>query len=95
MIRNSKLSVGLFFALLFPAPLVRAQQSTMDDLKKQIQELSETVKAMQKDLQEIKALLVKRTPAAPPQNVLLDLGSNPTRGERGAKLTLIEFSDYQ
>jgi len=27
--------------------------------------------------------------------VVLDLASNPVRGERNAKLTLVEFSDYQ
>jgi hypothetical protein len=96
MIRNSKLTVGLVLALLFAAPLLRAQQPSTDDLKKEIQALSQAIKDMQKDLQEIKALLRGPAPAPPPpQNVLLDLGDNPTRGERTAKLTLVEISDYQ
>ena len=93
-----KLSMGLPLILLFFAPSLKAQQASTDDLKKEIQALSESVKSMQKDLQEIKALLQRAAPAAPaapPENVLLDLGNNPSRGERTAKLTLIEFSDYQ
>lgn len=99
MIWNSKLPAGvtvlLLLLLLCSAPLARAQQSSMDDLRKEIQALSESVKALQKDLQEIKALLLSRAPATPPQNVVLDLDGNPAQGERTAKLTLIEFSDYQ
>ena len=72
-----------------------AQQSTEEDLKREIAELKEGIKSIQKDLQEIKTLLQQRQPAAPPQNVVLDLGDNPFTGEPTAKLTLIEFSDYQ
>jgi hypothetical protein len=50
---------------------------------------------MQKDVQEIKTLLQSRQPTPPPQNVVLDLGKNPFKGERNAKLTLVEISDYQ
>ena len=95
MTRNSILSLGVLMILLCPAQAAQAQQTSSDDLKKEIQALSESIKAMQKDLQEIKALLLSRAPAAPPQNVVLDLDSNPTRGDKAARLTLIEFSDYQ
>lgn len=89
------LSVGLPLIFLFIAPPMMAQQTSIEELKKQIEALSQSVKAMQKDLQEIKALLQSRMPAAPPQNVVLDLGDHPARGQDTAKLTLIEFSDYQ
>ncbi len=92
---RSYLSIGLPLMFLLAAPLAKAQQSSTDDLRKEIQALNETVKSMQKDLQEIKALLLSRAPAAPPDKVVLELGSNPFRGERTARLTLIEFSDYQ
>jgi Tfp pilus assembly protein PilN len=98
MIRNSKLTMRLVLALFLTAPLMRAQESSVDDLKKEIQSLNQTIKQMQKDLQEIKALLTARqqpTRVTPPQKVLLDLDDNPSQGERTAKLTLIEFSDYQ
>jgi len=90
------LSLGLALACLLSAPLALAQQQPTDDLKKDIEALKEGQKAIQKDLQEIKALLQKAQPAPPPpQNVVLDLGKSPVKGERTAKLTLVEFSDYQ
>jgi protein-disulfide isomerase len=84
----------LLFIFLLVSP-ARAQQSSINELKKEVQALSETLKAMQKDIQEIKALLGGRAQAVPPQKVLLDLGNNPARGAGTAKLTLVEFSDYQ
>jgi protein-disulfide isomerase len=96
MVRSSKLIIALLFPLIIPAALARAQGSSNDDdLRKQIQALTETVKAMQKDLQEIKGMLQSRMPAPPPQNVVLDLAGHPARGEATARLTLVEFSDYQ
>lgn len=77
-VRN--LLFGLPLVSLLFAPASWAQQSSMEDLRKEIQALSETVKSMQKDLQEIKAFLQSRVPAAPPQEVVLDLGNNPFRG---------------
>ena len=94
-IRRLSLSVGLILPLLFAVPPSWAQQTSTDDLKKEIETLNQAVKAMQKDLQEIKALLQSRQAAAPPQNVVLELGKGPSKGERTAKLTLVEFSDYQ
>ena len=78
-----------------PGLPLRAQQSSTDDLRKEIQALNETVQSMQKDLQEIKALLMGRAPAAPPASVVFDIGKNPIQGDRSAPLTLVEFSDYQ
>lgn len=90
---NPKLLLGLALGCYLAAPLALAQQS--DELKKDIESLKETVKAIQKDVQEIKTLLQGRQPAPPPQNVVLDLGKNPFKGDRTAKLTLVEISDYQ
>ena len=93
--RSWYLSVGLPLILLLYAPPAPAQQTSIEELKKEIQALSQSVKAMQKDLQEIKALLQSRVPTPPPQKVDLDLGGRPARGENTAKLTMVEFSDYQ
>ena len=89
------LSPGLVLAYFLSAPLALAQQQPSDELKKDIEALKESVKAIQTDVREIKALLQKGQPAPPPQNVVLDLGKSPFKGERTAKLTLVEFSDYQ
>lgn len=59
--------------------------------------LREQVNAMQKDLDEIKALLAplrERQPSLP-ANLVLDLGNRPVRGEPTAKLTFVELTDYQ
>jgi hypothetical protein len=95
--RNSLLSLGPVLACFLSAPLALAQQQSTEDLKKDIEALKEGQKAIQKDLQEIKTLLQSRPagPPPPPQNVVLDLGKNPFKGERNAKLTLVEISDYQ
>lgn len=92
-----KLSLALVLTGALLAPVVSAQQApTTTELKKDIEALKA---AIQKDLQEIKTLLQTR-PAAPAaaavaQNVVLDVGNNPSQGARTAKLTLVEFSDYQ
>ena len=93
--RNARLSPGFALAWLLSAPLALAQQPSPDDLRKDIETLKEGQKAIQKDIQEIKTLLQKGQPAQPAQSVVLELGKNPVRGESNAKLTLIEFSDYQ
>ena len=62
----------------------------MDDLKKQVETLNQNMNAMQKDLQEIKAMLQNRVRATPPpQSVVMDLGKRPVKGEADAKLTLV------
>lgn len=94
--RSWTLFVGLLFiALLSASPLRAQQQSSTDDLRNEIKALTQSVKEMQKELQEIKALLVSRAPAVPSQSVVLDLSNNPSKGEATAKLTLVEFSDFQ
>ena len=83
--------------ILAAAPLFAQSNADVDAMKKDIQTIKDSQQAIQKDLQEIKTLLKSRPagPAPPPQNVVLDLGKNPFKGENKAKLTLIEFSDYQ
>ncbi len=67
------------------------------DTQKQIDALRAQVNAMQKDLDEIKALLapLRARQAPSPGSVSLDLGSRPIKGEPSAKLTLVELTDYQ
>jgi hypothetical protein len=91
------LFLGLILICILSAPLALAQQQSTEDLKKDIEALKEGQKAIQKDLEEIKTLLKSRPagPPPPPQNVVLELGKNPFKGERNAKLTLVEISDYQ
>ncbi len=87
-------SVGLLLAIALAAPGA-AQQTTIDDLKKDIDSLRTMVQGVQKDIQEIKAMLARQAPPPSGIGAVLDYGNNPTKGESKARLTLIEFSDYQ
>ena len=66
-------------------------------LRKELETLKQGQSNIQKELQEIKTLLRGRVPAPPPepQNVVLEIKGDPFKGQPDAKLTLIEFSDYQ
>lgn len=85
--------LGLVPSLLLLSGQARGQPQ--EDLRKEIDALKQTLTAIQKDIQEIKALLQGRQAAPPALNVVLDLGDNPVKGEPTARLTLVEFSDYQ
>jgi protein-disulfide isomerase len=94
--RGSGLWLGLLATfLLFTTPSW-SQQTSTDELQKEIEGLRESMKAMEKELREIKLLLQSLASAARrPRGVTLDLDDNPFRGQRTARLTLVEFSDYQ
>ena len=76
-------------------------KSTSDDinaLKKEIESLKEGQKAIQKDIQDIKnQLRAKQAPPAPPEfkEAIIDLGDSPSKGDKNAKVTIVEFSEYQ
>ncbi len=84
----------LALGLLAAGP-VAAQQPSNEELKKDIQALQESLKAIQKDLQDIKGMLAR--PAGPPSlvNRVIDLGNGPFKGGADAKVTIVEVSDYQ
>ncbi len=86
--------------LLYGTPGFAQETSSegVNDLKEEIEALKEGQKAIQKELQEIKSLLRARqapAPAPPPREFVLDLGGSPFKGDETAKLTLVEFTDYQ
>jgi hypothetical protein len=78
-----------------------ARQEEEADLRRQIEELKKGQDEIKKELADIKKLLQASAaraaaPAAPDvRNLVLDVGANPYRGEATAKLTLVEFTDYQ
>jgi protein-disulfide isomerase len=83
------------FLLLSPT-ISRAQSS--EALQKEIDALKDGQQAIQKDLQEIKTLLRSMArggaPAAP-QNVVLNVADSSFKGEKDAKVTLVEYTDFQ
>jgi hypothetical protein len=77
--------------------LAQAPSEELKAVRKEIDALREGQTAIQKDLQEIKNLLRARPAAVPaePQNIVLSVADAPFKGDKTAKLTLIDFSDYQ
>jgi protein-disulfide isomerase len=89
--------LGVIALLLFAFSLPAFAQSSGDinTLKKEIETLKEGQKSMQKDIQDIKNSL--RAKQAPPEfkEAVIELGDNPFKGDKNAKVTLVEFSDFQ
>jgi protein-disulfide isomerase len=75
------------------------QSETLGELKgirKSIDALRDEQKTLRKGLEEIKSILLGRQLGQdPPQSLVLSLDDDPFKGEKTAKLTLVEFSDYQ
>ena len=92
------LSAGLLALATAPATLAQASNQ---ELQKEIEALQQGQQQIRKDLQEIKKLLQQRPKAAAApsgpnvRNKVFDIGANPVKGLPTAKLTLIEFLDYQ
>ena len=98
MKRTAPATIAFLLATLAASANCRAQQpASAADLQKQLEALKAQVGSMQKDLDEIKALLAplraRQTPTA--RDVPIDLGNRPIKGEAMAKLTFIELTDYQ
>ena len=92
----------LFIALLSVLTLSadrKALAQAGDDLtklRKEVEALKQGQLRLQRELQEINALLRRRQPSATDvQNVVLTIDGYPSKGSQNAKLILIEFTDYQ
>ena len=99
MKRNSAfatVAVALFALTAVPAAWA---QTSNTDLRREIEELKQGQQQINQQLQEIKKLLQARPAAAPRgpdvEGKIFDLGDNPVKGASTAKLTLVEFTDYQ
>ncbi len=95
LLKTTSIAVLSLAALGLP---VLAQEPD-EELKKEIEALKEGQQQIRKELAEIKQLLrAQRKPSPQGPNVkdkVFDLGENPVKGEQTAKLTLVEFTDYQ
>ena len=68
----------------------------IEALKREIDALKAQQQSIRKELSEIKELLRGRQPASQEiQPIRLVVGGYPAKGERGARLTVVEFSDYE
>ena len=91
-------SIAALAILLAAAPAFA--QESKDDIRKEIDGLKQGQQEILKQLDEIKKLLAARQ--APPQpsgpqvkDLVFNLGANPVKGPATAKVTLLEFTDYQ
>lgn len=94
-------SAVLGAAVLAGGLLAGAPALAQEDLKKDVEELKKGQQQILQQIQELKQMLQSQAqaparPAAPNvKDVVFDLGANPVRGKDQAKLTLVEFTDYQ
>ena len=72
------------------------------DLKKDIEALKAGQARIEKELQDLKGLLQARPAPSPGQpsagpapTVVLSVDGAPFKGDKNAKLTLVDFTDYQ
>ena len=85
--------------LLAVSPLAAQPAADTESLKQEIQSLKAGQQQIQKDIEEIKKILqAARNPAAAPDkavNAVVNIAGEPVKGNKDARLTLIEFSEYQ
>ena len=99
--RSGSVLSGLIVAGILAASAATAQSGNdVSGLKQEIQALKAGQDAIQKDLQEIKKLLAARPVAAAggPDKALdaiINVAGDPFKGNKNAKLTVVEFSEYQ
>lgn len=92
--------LGLIPLIFFYVELGITQPTEeLNALRKEIEAVKQGQQVIQKDLQEIKELLTRgrQAPPSPVQsvNVGLSVAGDPLKGDKNARVTLIEFSDYQ
>ncbi len=90
-------AAALALPLMLAAPALG--QDNNQELRRELDALKQGQKQMQQEMAEIKKLLQQQQrPAAGGPSVagkVFNLAANPVKGESSARLTLIEFLDYQ
>jgi len=97
----SRLAIPALLLALLAAPTAFAQDS-VEDLRSEIEDLKRGQQHMQQQLQEILKLVAARPAAAPARpsgpdvkGKQFDLANNAVQGQLSARLTLVDFTDYQ
>ena len=93
------LAVTLILAVFFTQHALGQTSDELKALKDEIKALKEGQTAIQKDLQEIKNLLRTRQsqPQAPPpfKEAVVSIDAGHVKGNKDARLVMIDFSEYQ
>ena len=83
--------------LLIPLSGCEQPRGEIEALKKEVEALKKGQETVEKELREIKTVLqrVGAIPPPEPENVVVSVDDDPFRGKKTAKVTVIDFSDYQ
>ena len=83
--------------LLFGSQIAVTQpQDELEAIRKEIETLKKNQQNLQRELETLKkAMRGRRRAPAAFKPVVLNVGGDPYKGNLNAKLTLIDFSDYQ
>jgi protein-disulfide isomerase len=66
----------------------------LDALQQEVHALRENQKKLQAELESMKKVIVDRT-TSQVQDVMVSVEGSPFKGQSGARVTVVEFSDYQ
>jgi hypothetical protein len=77
--------------------IAQDSEQAIRSLTREVEALKESQARILKELEEIKVLLRARGGTSPrdPAGVTFKLSDEPTKGDRSAKLVLLDFTDYQ
>jgi protein-disulfide isomerase len=98
MRKNLMIMVPLLFLFIIAGMQTGCQNQELSGIREELKNLVEVEKGIQKELQDIKrGAGPGQAPSAPSEadNVVLDIDKAPFMGKKDAKVTLIEFSDFQ
>lgn len=95
--RRGPLLVLLGVLLLWAPQPAAAQPDDLNALRREIEALKESQRALRQEIKEMKELLrEQQTPALRDgSDVFIAVGGHPFKGHPHARVTLVEFSDYQ
>ena len=95
MVRVAAILLGLL--LVAESQPAVAQPDQPNALRKEIEELKEGQLRLRQELEQLKGLLRQRETASRvrPVDVVLDVRDAPFKGDRSARVTLVEFADYE
>lgn len=101
MLKLRLLLALLAFGLLLQSNAIAQKDPEAEEfqaLRQEIMKLQAGQARIRKELQEIKGLVrggARRPPQAKFSPTVIDVASNPTKGEKNARVTLIDFTDYE
>ena len=87
--------------LLSAHPGLAQTSEELKGLKKELEGIKEGQTAIQKELQELKTLLRARPAPGQPQaavpagGLVVNIDGAPFKGDKNAKVVVVEYSDYQ